>query len=182
MNRSKIIVALVAAGLIIAGGYGLYSLGMGQGMKMSAQPTTASAGKSPDLAATHASGDKKVLYWHDPMVPAQKFDKPGKSPFMDMQLVPVYADDSGDDGAVSISPRVQENLGIRTAEVTTGSLDAPVSAVGSIAYNDRDVEVVQARSNGFVEKLYVRAVLDPVKKGQALAQLYVPEWVAAEEE
>src|SRR5713101_4456605 len=31
---------------------------------------------------------KKVLYWHDRMVPGQKFDRPGKSPFMDMHLVP----------------------------------------------------------------------------------------------
>jgi Cu(I)/Ag(I) efflux system membrane fusion protein len=41
---------------------------------------------------------------------------------------------------------------------------------------------MQARSNGFVERLYVRAPLDPVRKGQALADLYVPEWVAAQEE
>ena len=182
MNRSKIVVALVAAGLIVAGGYGMYSWGVGQGMKMSAQPNAAMAGKSSDVASAPVAGGKKVLYWHDPMVPAQKFDKPGKSPFMDMQLVPVYAGDGSDDSVVSISPSVQQNLGIRTVEVLTGSLDAAVTAVGSVAYNDRDVEVVQARSNGFVEKLYVRAVLDPVKMGQPLAQLYVPEWVAAEEE
>ena len=186
MNRSKIKVAIaasVAAGLTIAAGYGLYWLGLGRGMKISAPASMASAGTSSSDGSATGNG-KKVLYWHDPMVPAQKFDKPGKSPFMDMQLVPVYAEDGGEGGTsgVSISPRVQQNLGIRTAEVTTGSLGMSVTAVGSVAYNDREVEVVQARSNGFVEKLYVRAVLDPVKKGQPLAQLYVPEWVAAEEE
>ena len=41
-----------------------------------------------------ASQDRQVLYWHDPMYPQQKFDKPGKSPFMDMDLVPVYAEES----------------------------------------------------------------------------------------
>jgi len=61
-------------------------------------------------------------------------------------------------------------------------LSATVEAVGSAAYNERDVAVVQARSNGFLEKLYVRAPLDPVRQGQALAQLYVPDWVAAQEE
>jgi len=123
-----------------------------------------------------------VLYWHDPMVPGQKFDKPGKSPFMDMQLVPVYAGDEGDEDTVTISPRVQQNLGVRTAEVTKGTLAPAVEAVGSVAYNERDVVVIQARSDGFVEKLYVRAPLDPVRKGQPLAELYVPEWVAAQEE
>jgi Cu(I)/Ag(I) efflux system membrane fusion protein len=37
---------------------------------------------------------KKVLYWYDPMKPEAHFDKPGKSPFMDMQLEPKYADES----------------------------------------------------------------------------------------
>jgi membrane fusion protein, copper/silver efflux system len=120
------------------------------------------------------------------MAPGQKFDKPGKSPFMDMQLVPMYADEagagSGDSSKVSISPRVQQNLGIRTAEVKEGSLATAVEAVGSVAYNERAVAVVQARSNGFVERLFVRAPLDTVRKHQALAELYVPEWVAAQEE
>lgn len=135
-------------------------------------------------AATPAAAvsDKKPLYWHDPMVPGQKFDKPGKSPFMDMQLVPVYGDDAGDEGTVTISPRVQQNLGVRTAQVTLSSLPSTLSAVGSVAFNERDVALVQARSNGFVEKLYVRVPLDPVKKGQPLLALYVPDWIAAQEE
>ena len=183
MNRSNIVLAVVAAGVIGAGGYGMYALGMGRGMRMSGGPGPVAASKDSAQSAPVPTGEKKVLYWHDPMVPAQKFDKPGKSPFMDMQLVPVYASgDGGDDSAVNISPGVQQNLGIRTAEVASGSLDAAVNAVGSVAYNDREVEVVQARSNGFVEKLYVRTVLETVKKGQALAQIFVPDWIAAQEE
>lgn len=125
---------------------------------------------------------KKVLYYHDPMVPGNKFDKPAKSPFMDMMLVPVYADSDGDQGKVTVSPRIQQNLGVRTAEVTEGVLSPQVSAVGNIAYNERDQAIVQARATGYVERLYVRATLDAVKQGQALADLYVPDWVAAQEE
>jgi Cu(I)/Ag(I) efflux system membrane fusion protein len=101
---------------------------------------------------------------------------------MDMDLVPVYADVGGDQGSVAISARMQQNLGVRTAEVTRRALAPTVEAVGTVAYNERDVAVVQARSNGFVERLFVRAVLDPVRQGQPLAELYVPEWVAAQEE
>lgn len=36
---------------------------------------------------------KTVLYWYDPMVADKHFEKPGKSPFMDMQLLPKYAND-----------------------------------------------------------------------------------------
>jgi Cu(I)/Ag(I) efflux system membrane fusion protein len=75
------------------------------------------------------------------MVPGQKFDKPGKSPFMDMQLVPVYADGDGDAGQVTISPRMQQNLGVRTAVVSSGSLAQKMEAVGTVAYNERDVAV-----------------------------------------
>jgi Cu(I)/Ag(I) efflux system membrane fusion protein len=171
MKNKTILPALLAAGCVAAAGYGMYRIGITRGMTIAASAP----------AGAPASG-KKVLYWHDPMVPGQKFDKPGKSPFMDMQLVPVYAGDENDEGKVSISARVQQNLGVRTAEVSSGRLAAPVEAVASVAYNDRDVALVQARSNGFVERLYVRAPLDPVRKGQPLAQMYVPEWVAAQEE
>jgi len=174
MKTSPAVLLLVAVGLIGAGGYGAYRYGMSRGMQ--ASPASATAGN--DAAAR----DKKVLYWHDPMVPGQKFDKPGKSPFMDMQLVPVYAGAEGDEGKVTISPRVQQNLGVRTAEVTKGALNPAIEAVGSVAYNERDVAVVQARTSGYDERLFVRAPLDPVKKGQPLAELYSPEWVAAQEE
>jgi membrane fusion protein, copper/silver efflux system len=177
MKQRTFVVALVAALIAAAGGYGLYSVGMDRGMKMAAP--AAAGTKAP--AASNANG-RKVLYWHDPMVPGQKFDKPGKSPFMDMQLVPVYADEAAEGGGVSISPRVQQNLGVRIAEVTRGEVAPVVQAVGTVAYNDRDVAVVQARANGFVERLHVRAPLDPVRRGQPLAELYVPDWVAAQEE
>src|SRR5258708_17567176 len=171
-------------GAAAAGGYGGYWLGGSRGMDMAGTPS-ATGGAS---GAAQKAGDidpktgKKVLYWHDPMVPGQKFDKPGKSPFMDMQLVPMYEDGGGSAGGVSVDARMQQSLCVRTAEVTKGAVTPVVEAVGSIAYNERDVAVVQARSNGFVEKLYVRAPLDPVRKGQPLAELYVPDWVAAQEE
>ena len=187
MKNKSLILALLIVVVMAAGGYGLYRLGMNHAMRTSGATSDAAAAASTTAGAqkpgdVDSSTGKKVLYWHDPMVPGQKFDKPGKSPFMDMQLVPVYADDGGTEGAVAISPRVQQNLGVRVAEVKSGSQTSTMEAVGSVAYNERDVAVVQARSNGFLERLYVRAPLDPVRKGQPLAELYVPDWVAAQEE
>ena len=177
MKTRTIILALSTVGLVGAGGYGAYWIGMNRGMQM-AVPSESGPQKTGNADAT---AGKKVLYWHDPMVPGQKFDQPGKSPFMDMQLVPVYADEGSDEGKATISPRVQQNLGVRVAEVTKGVLAPKVEAVGSVAYNERSAIVVQARSNGYVEKLHVRAPLDPVRKGQPLAELYVPDWVAAQD-
>ena len=183
MKLKPIVMAALLVAVVGAGGYGLYHLGMQNGMKMNAPMGSAASGAKTQVDQnTDPATGRKVLYWHDPMVPGQKFDKPGKSPFMDMELVPVYADEVSDDGSVSISPRVQQNLGIRVAEVTSETLAPSVGAVGSVAYNERNAELVQARADGYVERLFVRAPLDPVKKGQALAALYVPDWVAAQEE
>lgn len=183
MKAGTSIAILLLAAALGAGGYGLYWLGMNRGKQMSAPVSGGTEKGAPQAAGEKdPKGDRKVLYWHDPMVPGQKFDKPGKSPFMDMDLVPVYAGAEGDEGKVTISPRLQQNLGLRTAEVTKGALKAAVEAVGSVAYNERDVALVQARTNGYVERLHVRAPLDPVKKGQPLAELYAPEWVAVQEE
>ena len=176
--KSNVVIALAATGLIAAGLGGGYWFGMQRSMAGSSMQADASAA----AAATTA---KKPLYYHDPMYPQQKFDKPGKSPFMDMMLVPVFGDDGGavnDSGSVKISSRVVQNLGIRTGEVTQGSLDKKVQVVGAVAFDERAVALVQARVGGFIEKLFVRAPLDPVSKGQPLAEILAPEWVAAQEE
>lgn len=173
MKNQNILMAITAI-IIAAGAFGAYRFGVHQGMQ-----ATPEHGDPGSIAGDIS---KTPLYWHDPMVPGQRFNKPGKSPFMDMQLVPVYSGADGDDGSVAISPRIQQNLGVRTAIVTVGRLPSSIVAVGSVAYNERDVALVQARSNGFIERLYVRAALDPVKQGQPLAELYVPDWIAAQEE
>jgi membrane fusion protein, copper/silver efflux system len=171
MTKRSMITGIVAVAVLAAVGAGAWWIGMSQGMRM-----TAGASATPEPG-------RKVLYWQDPMVPGQKFDKPGKSPFMDMQLVPVYADEGGGEApAVRVDPGLQQNLGIRTAEVTRGRIENALQAVGNVAYNERDVALVQARSNGYLERLHVRAPLDAVRRGQPLAELYVPDWIAAQEE
>jgi len=184
MNRSYLIAGLTGAVALSVLGYALYRTGVSAGR------TQAMVDQPAPTAATHAPqkpGDidprtgKKILYWHDPMVPGQRFDHPGKSPFMDMQLVPVV-EGGADTGAIEISPRLQQNLGVRTALVARGQLHPEITASASVAYDERDVALVQARANGFVERLRVRATLDAVREGEPLADLYVPDWVAAQVE
>ncbi len=210
MKRESLLIGLIACGLLGTAGYLLYAMGMQRGMRTVATPATAPTGaetapRAPadavpptiaqgeeatrrHLTAGIKAGDvdpatgKKILYYHDPMVPGNKFDRPAKSPFMDMMLVPVYAESDVDGSKVTVSPRIQQNLGVRTAPVVAGTLSPQIAAVGSIAFNERDQVIVQARATGFVERLYVRATLDYVSKGHALAELYVPDWIAAQEE
>jgi len=126
--------------------------------------------------------DAEVLYWYDPMVPQHRFEKPGKSPFMDMDLVPRYANEDGDVATISIDAGITQNLGIRLATVSRGQLVNVTEAVGVLEYNARDVALVQARAGGFVERVYRHAPGDVLDKGAALADLLIPEWTAAQEE
>jgi Cu(I)/Ag(I) efflux system membrane fusion protein len=126
---------------------------------------------------------RSVINYHDPMVPGKNFDAPAKSPFMDMMLVPRYAGtDAADNSSVTVSPRIQQNLGMRTAVVTEGALTSEIGAVGAVVWNERDQVLLQARATGFVEKLFVRAELDRVAKGAPVAEIYVPSWIAVQEE
>jgi hypothetical protein len=92
-------------------------------------------GQPDGTADTTVKKDRKVLYWHDPMVPGYKSDKPGKSPFMDMDLVPVYegegeGEGEGAAGTVAIRPEVVNNLGIRTHVVAPGQWRQELRAEG----------------------------------------------------
>jgi len=210
MTRREVFVSVVVLALLGAGSYAGYRLGMTRGMIMSGADGTAHSTASAPATSADAAGQtvpqgesatrrhvkdgikagdldpvtgRRVLYYQDPMVPGKRFENPGKSPFMDMMLVPVYAGSEGSDsGQVTISARIQQNLGMRTAEVVEGTLSPEVSAIGSISWNERDQVVVQARATGYVERLHARAAFDPVGKGKPLAELYVPDWVAAQEE
>ena len=164
-------IGIIVAVVLLAVGYGAYRFGVSHGKST-----------MTDADTSDTTAGKRVLYWHDPMQPSQHFDKPGKSPFMDMQLVPVYAEESKGDGAVNIDPRVQQRLGVRTAVVEKKRLAVQVNAVGTVQYNERDVADIQARAAGYLEKVDARTPLQFVAAGQVLADLYVPDWVAVQED
>ena len=133
-------------------------------------------------ATSQASSDKKILYWYDPMVPNTHFDKPGKSPFMDMQLVPMYDEPDQAKGSIAIDSRVRQNLGIRTARVTQGGIGQSVETIGYVEPDQRKIAIVQTRVQGWVERLAVGAVNDNVRKGQVLMEVYSPDLMAAQAE
>ena len=135
---------------------------------------------SHDQLPAATSEDRQVLYWYDPMVPTQRFEQPGKSPFMDMELVPKYAGTEQDTTALSVPAQAIQNLGMRTSAVVRAVLPSGIDAVGSLAYNQREVATLQARSAGFVERVYGRAPGDVLPAGTPLADLLIPEWSAAQ--
>jgi Cu(I)/Ag(I) efflux system membrane fusion protein len=101
---------------------------------------------------------------------------------MDMQLVPMYGSDEGGSVQVRIDPQVVQNLGIRTAKVERGDFIQRVDAVGSVEIDERRIVAVESRASGWVEQLMVRAVGDPVTRGQQIAGIYSPDLLAAQQE
>lgn len=170
----------------LVAGTALLLVGLGAGWALS---QWSSAGRHAGASATApapaaAAAERPVLYWYDPMVPTQRFDKPGKSPFMDMQLVPRFADEAGADAgaAVAVSPQAVQSLGLRVATAETRVLQPAVDVVGTVGLNEREVSIVQARASGFVERVYARAPGDVVATGAPLADLLHPDWLAAQRE
>ncbi len=123
--------------------------------------------------------ERQVLYWYDPMAPDKHFNRPGKSPFMDMQLVPKYADEGSADASVRIDPALQQNVGIRTAIVEVGQLPTRLSVPGSLSWDLRREAVVSARVDAVITRLHVQAPYTAVQHGQALGTLLAPEWSSA---
>jgi Cu(I)/Ag(I) efflux system membrane fusion protein len=130
-----------------------------------------------------ASGKETPVYWYDPMRPSQHFDKPGKSPFMDMQLVPKYAGGANAaPGSIAVDSRVVQNLGLRLAQVEQGSFALVVDTVGIVGVDEHRIEAIQVREPGWVERLDVRAAGDAVRRGQRLAGVYSPDLLATQQE
>ena len=167
MNRALVVFAAVlAAAALLAVGY----LG-----GRHAGPSAPSA----EAPAAASSTQRKVLYWYDPMVPQQHFDKPGLSP-MGMQMVPRYADEGGSDQAVvRIDPATVQNLGVRTAPVERRVLNSAIEAPGTVTWDLRQAVTVSARVDAVVTRLDVRAPYTKVAAGEPLADLLAPQWDSA---
>jgi membrane fusion protein, copper/silver efflux system len=131
------------------------------------------------------SKEKEIMYWAAPMNPAFRRDEPGKSP-MGMDLIPVYEGDEEEISAempiVKIRPEIINNLGVRSAKVKSGPLWKRIGTVGYIDYDETRINHIHTRTEGWIEKLKVRAEGQQVKRGQLLFELYSPLLVNAQEE
>ncbi|MCG3765540.1 efflux RND transporter periplasmic adaptor subunit [Vibrio cincinnatiensis] len=132
-----------------------------------------------------SQNSKEPLYWVAPMDPNYRRDRPGKSP-MGMDLIPVYAEEASptrdQPGTVHIDPAVENNLGVKTANVEFSKLSPRIETVGYIAFDESQLWQTNVRVSGWVEKLYINAVGEKVNKGDVLFTLYSPELIKAQEE
>jgi len=159
------------------------------------QPSEPVRTAADDTLAEHALKHANPRY-RCPMHPDIVRDEPGVCPIcgmtlvkvapppakveMGMDYVPVYREDVG--GEVRISPAVVNNLGVRTEPVVRGSLPRGVQTVGYVQFDERKVQQVRPRAEGWVEGLSVRAMGETVSAGQLLFTLYSPMLESVQQE
>jgi Cu(I)/Ag(I) efflux system membrane fusion protein len=149
-------------------------------------PMYADQATSPAQSTTGAAskGERKILYWYDAMIPQRRYGKPGKASD-GMDLVPKYAEEQAASmapGSVMISADKQQLIGVRTAEAKREILSRDVRTTGQIVADETRIAHVHVKINGFIDKVFVDYIGQPVKKGQPLFTLYSPDLVSTQEE
>ncbi len=121
-----------------------------------------------------------------PMHPQIVRDKPGSCPICGMDLVAMEPEQAsgvtGGNIEVKISPVVEHNMGVRTAKVVRDKIWRRIDTVGYVDFDENHISHIHLRTNGWIEKLYVRSEGERVNKGQLLFEVYSPELVNAQEE
>ena len=85
-------------------------------------------------------------------------------------------------GEVSIDPRRQQLIGVRTAPVRRSSVAPEIRATGIVRYDERRQAEITTRVDGWIRDLHVDYTGAPITRGQVLFTLYSPELVAAQNE
>jgi Cu(I)/Ag(I) efflux system membrane fusion protein/cobalt-zinc-cadmium efflux system membrane fusion protein len=168
--------ALVSIVVVLAVGLGWWSRGW-------LDADHAVPGDGAPSADSPCPGGAAPLYWKAPMDPTFVRDEPGKSP-MGMDLIPECpgASSQAGEGTIEIDPQTVQNIGVRTQTVARRDLSRSIRAFGRVAYDERRVEHVHTKVQGWVERLDVDFVGQTVERGQPLLDVYSPELVATQEE
>ena len=136
----------------------------------------------PPLPAAKAGGERKLLYYRNPMGLPDTSPIPKKDS-MGMDYLPVHAGAAGDDaGTVTISPGKIQTLGVRTEAVVMRVVARTVRAVGTVQFDERRLAVVNPKFEGWIEKLTVNTTGQAVRRGDSLLEVYSPDLVAAQQE
>jgi membrane fusion protein, copper/silver efflux system len=123
----------------------------------------------------------KILYYRHPMGAPDTSPIPKKDE-MGMDYLPVYESEPETSGQIRISPEKIQKLGVTTATVVKRALVRSIRALGSIQIDERRVHAVAPKFEGWIQRLFVNATGQAVKRGQPLLEIYSPELVTAQQE
>lgn len=139
---------------------------------------------APAATGSAAKGERKLLYYRNPMGLPDTSPVPKKDP-MGMDYIAVYEGGESADSSsaqVSISTEKVQRLGVRTETAALRVLERTVRAAGRIEPDERRSYAIAPKFEGYVERLHVNATGQPVGRGQPLFEVYSPELVSAQRE
>ena len=143
----------------------------------------ASAASGEERSA--AGGEREILFYRNPMDPTISSPVPARDE-MGMDYLPVYADEAeraiGAGATVVIDPVVVQNMNVRTETATRRDLRHEIRTVGYLEYDQERMVTVTTKYDGWIEKVYVNHVGEPVAEGAGLFEVYSPELVQTEQE
>ena len=85
-------------------------------------------------------------------------------------------------GPVTIDPRRQQLIGVKTVAVTHEPMQQTVRTVGVVRYDETRQADINLRVEGWIRDLYADYTGQPIQKGQPLFTLYSPDLLATQQE
>jgi Cu(I)/Ag(I) efflux system membrane fusion protein len=94
-----------------------------------------------------------------------------------------HATTAGDSAQpVMLTNRDENRIGVTFAPVTFGPLHREVRTVAQVTYDETRVATVALKVDGWVDRLFIDATGQPVRRGDPLLELYSPMVVSAEQD
>jgi len=166
MKMTTIFVPVIAAALAVAVGY--------QWGKKQQPPAGV-------MQAGGAKVERKILYYRNPMGQPDTSPVP-KQDAMGMDYVPVYEGEEAAGKTMAVSPERMQLLGVKTEAAQPRQLARTLRVSAAIEVDERKLQVVAPRFEGWVRQLHVNTTGQPVTQGQALLTVYSPELQSAKRE
>ncbi len=93
-----------------------------------------------------------------------------------------HAGHGGATDVVKLDVKGRQLAGVQTATVTKRQLTKDIKTTGKIALNENSRSFITSRVEGRIDELYVTAEGQYIAPGQAIAAVYSPTYIAAQEE
>ena len=136
-----------------------------------------------DEKLSQVSGADKSIIWTCSMHPQIRMPRPGKCPICGMDLIPLKQEsDTVDSNAVHMTEESVQLANVLTSKVSIQNPGKEIRLYGKVQADERLFQSQVSYLPGRIEKLYVNFTGEFVSKGQALALIYSPDLITAQQE